>query len=167
MDPAGPPPAPLSDPRGPPPTAASVWIDGTWQWAKGRWSWVAGEWATPPGRPPYAWVPARWTSDDRGFTFHEPYWRPTSGSPGRIHAPPYVPLTFSPAPAPPLLVEAPGPAPSRDAVWIPGFWCWTGARFAWVSGDWSAPYPGHSWEEGHWRRSGRGFSWVAGRWRRS
>ena len=167
METSGPPPALLADPRGPPPSPASVWIDGHWQWARGRWAWVPGEWTTPPGRPPYVWVPARWTSDDRGFTFHEPHWRPSSGTPGRIHEPPFVPVVFSPAPPPPLLVEAPGPPPSRDAVWIPGFWAWTGSRFAWVSGDWSAPYPGHAWVEGTWKRSGSGFTWVTGRWRRS
>ena len=167
METSGPPPALLADPRGSPPSPASVWIDGHWQWARGRWAWVPGEWTTPPGRPPYVWVSARWTSDDRGFTFHEPHWRPSSGSPGRIHEPPFVPVVHAPAPPPPLLVEVPGPPPSRDSVWIQGFWAWTGSRFAWVSGDWSAPYPGHAWVEGHWKRSGSGFTWVAGRWRRS
>ena len=167
MDTTGPPPALLADPRGAPPSAASVWIDGHWQWAKGRWSWVSGEWTTPPGRPPYVWVPARWTGDDRGFTFHEPHWRPSTTSPASIHQPPFVPLVASPAPPPPLLVEMPAGRPARDSVWIPGFWTWTGSRFAWAAGCWSAPYPGQAWAEGYWKRSGKGFSWVAGRWRRS
>ena len=115
MDTSGPPPAPLADPRVPQPSAASVWIDGHWQWAAGRWSWVAGQWATPPGRPPYVWVAARWVGDDRGFTFHEPFWRPSSSSPAAIHVPPFVPLTASPATPPPLLVESPAgpPLPRR------------------------------------------------------
>ena len=167
MDASGPPPAPLADPRGPQPSAASVWIDGHWQWAAGRWSWVAGQWATPPGRPPYVWVPARWEGDDRGFTFHEPFWRPSGNSPAKIHEPPFVPLTASPATPPPLLVESPAARPSHDAVWIPGFWTWTGRRYAWASGCWSAPYPGHSWAEGTWKRSGKGFIWTPGRWRQS
>jgi hypothetical protein len=167
MDTSGPPPASLADPRVPQPSAASVWIDGHWQWAAGRWSWVAGQWATPPGRPPYVWVAARWVGDDRGFTFHEPFWRPSSSSAAAIHVPPFVPLTASPATPPPLLVETPVGRPSREAVWIPGFWTWTGRRYVWASGSWSAPYPGHSWTEGHWRRSGNGFTWTPGLWRRS
>src|SRR5512137_2777968 len=74
METNGPPPAPLADPRGPRPGDAATWIDGQWQWNGGRFTWVQGEWAVPPGDPPYAWVPARWTSDDRGFTWHEPHW---------------------------------------------------------------------------------------------
>jgi hypothetical protein len=162
----GPPPAALADPRGPAPSADAVWIDGYWQWVEGRWSWTYGEWTVPPGRPPYAWTPARWVGDDRGFTFHEPYWRPTAGTPRDVRQAVPVARSTAPRPPPPLLVEAPGTPPSRDAVWIPGFWSWTGTRFTWVAGDWSAPLPGHRWVEGYWKRDGNGFSWVAGRWRK-
>ena len=167
MDTNGPPPALLADPRGPAPSPESVWVEGYWQWSGGRYAWVFGEWAIPPGKPPCAWVPARWTSDDRGWTFHEPHWRPVSGPPGRIHEPPPVPRATAPAPPPPLLVETQGTPPSRESVWIPGFWAWSGHRSAWVAGEWSAPYPGHSWVEGHWKRNGGAFSWVAGRWSRN
>jgi hypothetical protein len=163
----GPPPEPLADPRRSTPVPGTVWLEGYWQWTGGKWAWVFGEWAVPPCRPACEWVPARWVGDDRGWTFHEPYWRPTSGSPNRIREPPFVPRLTASRPPPSLLVEAPVQPPSRDAVWIPGFWAWTGARYAWVSGDWSAPYPGHRWVEGHWKRSGVGFTWVAGRWLRT
>lgn len=161
----GPPPAPLADPRGDPPSPDAVWTEGYWQWAGGRWNWTFGEWAVPPGKPPYAWTPARWVGDDRGFTFHEPYWRATSGTPRDIRQPVPVHHGTASRPPPPLLVEVPGAAPSRDAIWIPGFWAWSGTRFVWVAGDWSAPWPGHTWVEGHWKRSGAGFAWVPGRWK--
>ncbi len=167
MDTDGAPPAHLADPRSPSPSARSVWIDGYWQWSGKGYSWVFGEWADPPGNPPFAWVPARWTSDDRGWTFHEPHWRPPTGPPGRIHEPASVPHDTAPAPPPPLLVETQGTPPSREAVFIPGFWAWSGHRFAWVAGVWSAPYAGHAWVEGHWKRNGSAFNWVSGRWRRS
>ncbi len=158
----GPPPAALADPRGEP-GPGETWIDGHWQWT-GRWSWVRGQWATPPG-PGYAWVPALWTSDDRGFTFHEPFWRPPM-RPAEVHAPPSVAHPFVRTAPPPLLVEVRGPPPGPDAVWIPGFWSWAGQRWAWVVGTWSAPVKGASWVEGHWKAEGGGFRWVPGRWRR-
>jgi len=161
----GAPPAPLSDPRGPPPGAGSVWLDGYWQWTGARFAWVPGQWAEPPGQPPFSWVPARWIGDARGWTFHEPYWYPATGSPATIHQPPAVPHLVASAPPPPLLVESPGPAPSRQAVWVAGFWSWTGQRYAWVAGTWSAPYPGRTWVEGHWKREGRAWRWQPGRWR--
>jgi len=165
METSGPPPAPLADPRGPRPVEAATWIDGNWQWTGGRYAWVQGEWTVPPGSPPYAWVPARWASDDRGFTWHEPHWSPTAAGPARVHAPPPVAHVTSPVAPPPLLVESPGTPPGRDAVWIPGFWTWTGSRWAWALGNWSAPNQGRTWLEGTWKRSGRAFSWVPGRWR--
>jgi WXXGXW repeat (2 copies) len=163
----GAPPAELADPRAPPPGPAFVWIDGHWQWTEGRWAWVPGQWAEPPGRPPYAWVPARWTSDARGWTFHEPCWVPTSGNPSTVHEPVPVAHAFASSSPPPLLVESPGTAPSRDAVWIPGFWSWTGSRFAWVMGTWSAPRPGMRWVEGFWKPERGGFRWQPGRWKRA
>jgi hypothetical protein len=162
----GPPPAPLADPRGAALASGAIWIDGYWQWTGGKWAWIFGEWTVPPCRPACAWVPPRWEGDDRGWTFHEPYWRPTSGSPRDIREPPFVPHTSASRPPPPLLVEVPRQPPSREAVWIPGFWAWTGTRHAWVSGGWSAPYPGHRWVEGYWKRDGGRFNWVPGRWKR-
>jgi hypothetical protein len=165
MDTGGPPPAPLADPRGEAPSADAVWIDGYWQWSADKWSWVRGEWTVPPCRPACTWVPARWTSDAHGQVFHEPYWNPPDGATRRVHEPTWVAHTTSSTAPPPLLVEVPEPAPARDSVWIPGFWSWTGSRYAWVAGNWSRPYPGRSWVEGHWKRSGPGFAWVPGRWR--
>jgi len=163
----GAPPAPLSDPRGPPPGTASIWIDGYWQWTEGRFAWVAGQWAEPPGQPPYTWVPARWSSDERGWTFHEPCWTPSSGSPSTVHQAPSLPHAVAAAPPPPLLVESAGTPPSRESVWIPGFWSWTGLRFVWVAGTWSAPRPGMRWVEGHWRPDRGAWRWEAGRWGRN
>jgi hypothetical protein len=163
----GAPPALLSDPRGPPPGPGSVWIDGYWQWTEGRFAWVPGQWAEPPGPPPYTWVDARWTGDDRGWTFHEPYWEPSTGSPATIHDPPAVANRVATAPPPPLLVESPGTPPSHEAIWIAGFWSWTGIRFAWVAGLWSAPRPGWRWIEGHWKPDHRAWRWEPGRWRRN
>ncbi len=159
----GPPPAPMSDPRG----AAGpgqAWIEGYWQWTDRRWSWVPGQWATPPA-PGATWVPARWASDDRGFTFHEPFWR-LPMRPAQVFSPPPVPHTTTRASPPALLVELKGPPPSRDAVFIPGFWSWTGARWAWVGGTWSAPLPGSTWVEGAWKSGAGGFQWKPGRWRK-
>jgi hypothetical protein len=90
------------------------------------------------------------------------------------------PKTHGPPP-PPLAEERPS-APTTAAVWIPGYWSWTGSQWGWIAGFWrdervampapqleipgAAPYPDAIWIGGTWTlRAGR-YVWVHGRWRR-
>jgi hypothetical protein len=77
-------------------------------------------------------------------------------------------------PAPGVFVRVAPPAPPRElrhappqagAVWIPGMWRWTGARYVWAPGAWLAPRPGHVWVPGHWQGSRWGWRWKPGAWR--
>jgi hypothetical protein len=75
-----------------------------------------------------------------------------------------------------VAVAQPPPAPLREyqpappfanAVWIAGYWRWSGFRYAWVAGRWSARPEGFVWEPHRWMRSPDGrWREEPGRWRR-
>jgi hypothetical protein len=52
-------------------------------------------------------------------------------------------VVSGPPPAP--VNEARGAAPSAQAVWVGGYWHWTGMQYAWIPGHWDAPPPGTTW----------------------
>jgi hypothetical protein len=68
--------------------------------------------------------------------------------------------------------EAKGRAPSRDAVWVPGFWNLQGDRntspragWVWVPGEWlTPPFRGAHWVPAHWGWSDDWWSWIPGHW---
>ncbi len=49
-------------------------------------------------------------------------------------------------------------APFAGAVWIGGYWGWSGGRHHWVGGRWEQPRPGYGWRAHAWHQDG-------GRWR--
>lgn len=51
---------------------------------------------------------------------------------------------------PPVRLEAYGPAPYPDAIWIGGYWGWDNGR--------------HQWHGGHWDHNREGYRWRAHRW---
>ncbi|MCD6499330.1 MAG: hypothetical protein J7M25_13640, partial [Deltaproteobacteria bacterium] len=81
---------------------------------------------------------------------------------------------------PQSIAESVPEAPYPGAVWVPGFWNWTGARWGWVSGRYEQPRYGAYWvapryrhwqgrwvyRPGHWSRRRRGWSYPGGRRRR-
>lgn len=69
--------------------------------------------------------------------------------------------------APAVVVDAPPPAPYAEvipvapypgAVWINGYWGWSGGHHRWVPGYYERPRPGYRYEPHRWENSG-------GRWR--
>ena len=48
-------------------------------------------------------------------------------------------------PPPPLQQDVPSPQPAPQAVWVPGYWHWTGAQYTWIPGHWETPPPGVVW----------------------
>ena len=52
-------------------------------------------------------------------------------------------VVSGPPPAP--VREDRGTAPSPQAVWVGGYWHWTGMQYAWIPGHWDAPPPGAVW----------------------
>ncbi len=71
----------------------------------------------------------------------------------------YVP---EPPPAPKEEIKPPRPGPK--AVWIEGYWKWSGDHYIWVPGHWVKKAKGH-WVPGHWVKRPRGWVWVKGHWR--
>lgn len=69
------------------------------------------------------------------------------------------------SPPPPRRVAIP-PRPVTGAIWIDGYWNWTGVRFVWVDGFWERnPPKGKSWEKHRWVHTKRGWYQQPGRWR--
>jgi hypothetical protein len=73
-----------------------------------------------------------------------------------------------------VVVSGPPPAPVREerptapgpqAVWVSGYWHWTGMQYAWIPGHWDAPPPGATWNAPvYTARDGRYF-YESGSWK--
>jgi hypothetical protein len=55
-------------------------------------------------------------------------------------SPPRGVVVSGPPPAP-VREERP-PPPNAQALWVAGYWHWTGMQYAWIPGHWEAPPPG-------------------------
>jgi hypothetical protein len=74
--------------------------------------------------------------------------------------------------APTAKSEARGRAPSKDAIWRPGYWNLladrnTGSKagWVWVPGRWETPpVKTARWEPAHWGWSDEWWSWIPGHW---
>lgn len=58
-------------------------------------------------------------------------------------SPPRGVVVSGPPPAP-VHEERPA-APSPQAIWVAGYWHWTGMQYAWIPGHWEAPPSGAVW----------------------
>jgi hypothetical protein len=67
-------------------------------------------------------------------------------------------------PAPP--VEAVVAQPSRDHVWMPGYWTWRNERYEWMAGRWQIPpHVGAQWINPRWKKDGNAFRFYEGYWK--
>lgn len=76
--------------------------------------------------------------------------------------------------APPaVVIDTPPPAPYAEvipampfagAVWIGGYWGWSGGRHHWVPGYWERPRPGYRWAPHHWENRGGHWQLHMGGW---
>jgi len=150
----GPPPAPQYEaPAGP--RQGYVWAGGHWHWA-GRWIWAPGGYIPAP-YPRAVWVPGRWVHRAYGWVWIEGQFYG-----GGLAGPGYVAGGSPPSPQ----VEVVGVAPFAGAVWIGGYYRWSGAGWVWVRGYWGRPpWPRAHWIGGRWTRQGGGWVWVGGYWR--
>jgi hypothetical protein len=132
------------------PSPRHQWIAGYWARRGGTNVWIAGHWALPPG-PSYIWEPARWENQ----MFYDGYWRPSEApDPAVVYQPPPPPVAevVVAAPPPQPIEEVRPPQPFDAAIWIPGYWHWSGGQHLWVAGRWSARPSAFSWEQPHWDR---------------
>jgi len=105
-------------------------------WRPGYWQWTEGKWV---------WLTGMWRVPESDIVAEQ-----TTTAP---HAPP------------PLQIETPPPAPVTVAVWVPGFWQWSGASWVWIAGSWQLrPAPSATWQPAEWRARGTVHVLIPGRW---
>ncbi|MDO8543618.1 MAG: hypothetical protein Q7S40_24515 [Opitutaceae bacterium] len=167
------------------------WVDGRWHrvqggwvvpprpdavWVEGRWdartqSWTEEHWeisrpshyarpdddrsrgyATPNGPPPPPYASrGRPESSGRGSNYY---------GEGR-----YGEMFVGSAPPPPR-AERWSTRPSRQHVWLAGYWMASHGRHEWVSGHWEVPPRERStWIAPRWEQRDRNFLFVQGYWR--
>ena len=152
------------------PTPAHVWIRGYWVWQGGRHAWIGGRWELPP-RPGCVWVEPRWEHRDRGYVFVSGTWRngPVVEQ-VRVSAQPAVGVSLNfvvQAPPPPrreVIVER--ERPSREHIWIKGYYVWRENRHVWIAGHWERPpHPHAVWIEPRWEHREHGYVFIEGVWR--
>jgi hypothetical protein len=67
--------------------------------------------------------------------------------------------------APPApYVEVVPPVPYSGAIWIGGYWGWSGGRHPWVPGRWEQPRPGYGWRPHAWVQEGGRWHLHGGGW---
>jgi hypothetical protein len=61
--------------------------------------------------------------------------------------------------------EIPTERPSRDHVWIPGFWSWKTDHYEWMAGHWEIPpRQGAVWVPPRWQPEGSSYRFYEGYW---
>jgi hypothetical protein len=69
--------------------------------------------------------------------------------------------------APPApYVEVVPAVPFAGAVWIGGYWGWSGGRHSWVPGRWDRPRSGYGWTPHRWEQRGGRWHLHEGGWSR-
>jgi hypothetical protein len=73
-------------------------------------------------------------------------------------------IVAGPPPAP--LVEERTPRPAQPlAVWIAGYWHWTGIQYAWIPGHWDvAPPTGATWHAPRYVKTEGAYIYEPGTW---
>ena len=132
--------APPPPPDGPPPDPLAEEtppkLSANAEWRPGYWQWTAGTWV---------WLAGMWRVPDEDIASEQ--------------------TTTAPAAPPPPKPEAPPPPPVRVAVWVPGFWQWSGATWVWVGGSYQLrPDPRTRWHAAEWQPRGSVHVLIPGRW---
>lgn len=71
-----------------------------------------------------------------------------------------------PPPPPPQISETVTAPPAPNALWVPGYWSFDGARYTWFAGHWEIPPPNaHAYVAAHWENRGNANVYVQGYWR--
>jgi hypothetical protein len=76
------------------------------------------------------------------------------------------PAVVAPVAPPAIVAESYGVAPYPGAIWIGGYWGWTGGRHVWSPGRWEAPRAGYRWAPRTWAHGRDGWHQRGGHWER-
>jgi hypothetical protein len=69
-------------------------------------------------------------------------------------------------PPPPPVQELPPPTPGPEAVWIAGYWHWTGMQYTWIPGHWENAPPGAVWRAPRYSTREGNYFYEPGGWSR-
>ena len=127
-------------PDGPPPAplaeTASPQPSTHATWRPGYWQWTDATWV---------WLAGMWRVPDSDFAGEQ--------------------TATAPSAPPPPQAEVPTAAPVRAAVWVAGFWMWSGTAWVWVAGSWQLrPEPRVTWRAARWQPRGAVHVLVPGGW---
>jgi hypothetical protein len=78
-------------------------------------------------------------------------------------APAGVPVA---GPPPQPMAEVPSRAPAAQAIWVAGYWHWTGMQYTWIPGHWEIPPPGSLWRAPRYSLREGTYFYEAGSWTR-
>lgn len=71
-----------------------------------------------------------------------------------------------PEPPPRVRVEVRTVRPSRDHIWVDGYWNWHEHSYVWIGGRWGIPpQRGRVWVAPRYERAERGGHYTSGHWR--
>jgi hypothetical protein len=73
-------------------------------------------------------------------------------------------IAVSGPPPQPVREVPPPPAPSQQAVWVAGYWHWTGLQYTWIPGHWERAPPGASWRAPHYSIREGTYFYEPGGW---
>lgn len=132
--------APPPPPDGPPPDPLAEEqppkLSANAEWRPGYWQWTAGTWV---------WLAGMWRVPDADIASEQ--------------------TTTAPDAPPPPKPEAPPPPPVRVAVWVPGFWQWSGSTWVWIGGSYQLrPDPRTRWRAAEWQPRGSVHVLIPGGW---
>ena len=82
-------------------------------------------------------------------------------APAQVAPTPIIVATVQP-PAP--QVEKVPPAPTTDAVWIPGYWNYSNDQYVWVAGRYEPSRVGYTWVPNRWEYTNGRWQMVGGAW---
>lgn len=61
--------------------------------------------------------------------------------------------------------EIPSPRPTRDHVWVAGYWTWRDNQYQWMAGHWEVPpRVGSVWVPPRWQPEGTSWRFYEGYW---
>jgi hypothetical protein len=63
------------------------------------------------------------------------------------------------------MIETPPAAAAPGAVWVAGYWHWTGMQYTWIPGHWENAPPGTAWAAPKYVRADGGYFYEAGGWK--
>jgi hypothetical protein len=130
------------------------WVPGYWAWDSDRngYIWVSGCWRAVP--PNMHWVPGYWSQTREGYQWVSGFWSPIRNTE----------IAYLTAPPELRDVEAYGPPPSADRLWVPPCWYWYQGQYVRRPGYWMAANEDWVWMPSHYVRTPRGYVFVEGYW---